>query len=173
MTQISNTWTNNRPPAAVIIGLDVSERRIGYAIAEYDSGVIVETGVLHTPAGDDLNERVRAWHSISHAANQTGDIELVLIEAPWSGPNRQGSIRGAMAVGNLAGIAATRLSPHVLVDTIQPTTWRRICGIPTRGKEPVMQWATQLLGRTITQDEADATGITRAAHHIAWNGHNT
>ena len=157
-------------PAAVIVGLDVSERRIGYAIANYDTGTIVETGVMHTPAGDDLNTRVQAWHSISHAANQTGDIELVLIEAPWSGPNRQGSIRGAMSVGNLAGIAASRLGRNVLIDTIQPAQWRALCGIPTRGKTPVMEWATQLLGRRVTQDEADATGIATAAHHIAWNG---
>lgn len=160
-------------PAAVIIGLDVSERRIGYAIANYDTGRIVETGVMHTPAGDDLNTRVQAWHSISHAANQTGDIQLVLIEAPWSGPNRQGSIRGAMAVGNLAGIAATRLGRTVLVDTIQPTQWRALCGISTRGKEPVMEWATSVLGRSVTQDEADATGIATAAHHIAWNRNTT
>ena len=155
-------------PAAVIIGLDCSERRIGYAILNYDSGKCVETGVMHTPAGDDLNARVQAWHSISHAANQTGDIQLVLIEAPWSGPNRQGSIRGAMAVGNLAGIAATRLGRTILVDTIQPTQWRSLCGISTRGKEPVMTWATNQLGHTITQDEADALGIATAAHHIAW-----
>ena len=155
-------------PAAVLIGLDVSERRIGYAILNYDSGECVETGVMHTPAGNDLNTRVQAWHSISHAANQTGDIALVLIEAPWSGPNRQGSIRGAMAVGNLAGIAATRLGRNILVDTIQPTQWRSLCGISTRGKEPVMTWATNRLGRTITQDEADALGIATAAHHIAW-----
>lgn len=157
-------------PAAVIIGLDVSERRIGYAVVEYDSGKCITTGVMHTPAGDDLNTRVQAWHSISHAANQTGDIELVLIEAPWSGPNRQGSIRGAMAVGNLAGIAATRLGRTVLIDTIQPTQWRALCGISTRGKEPVMTWATQVLGRNVTQDEADALGIATAAHHTAWNG---
>ena len=155
-------------PRALIIGLDVSERRIGYAILNYDTGKCVETGVMRTPAGDDLNTRVQAWHSISHAANQTGDIELVLIEAPWSGPNRQGSIRGAMAVGNLAGIAASRLGRNVLVDTIQPTQWRALCGISTRGKEPVMQWATNTLGRQVTQDEADALGIATAAHQLAW-----
>lgn len=156
-------------PAAVIIGLDVSERRIGYAIVNYDSGQCVKTGVMHTPAGNDLNTRVQAWHSISHAANQTGDIALVLIEAPWSGPNRQGSIRGAMAVGNLAGIAATRLGRQILVDTIQPTQWRSLCGLPTKGKEPVAEWANRVLNRQVTQDEADALGIATAAHHIAWN----
>ena len=156
-------------PAAVIIGLDVSERRVGFAIVHYDSGECITTGVMHTPAGDDLNTRVQAWHSISHAANQTGDIQLVLIEAPWSGPNRQGSIRGAMAVGNLAGIAASRLGRNVLVDTIQPTQWRNLCGLPTKGKEPVNEWANQVLNRTVTQDEADALGIAYAAHHIAWN----
>ena len=156
-------------PAAVIIGLDVSERRIGFAILEYDSGACISTGVMHTPAGDDLNTRVQAWHTISHTANLTGDIELVLIEAPWSGPNRQGSIRGAMAVGNLAGIAAMNLGRTILIDTIQPTQWRSLCGLPGRGKEPISQWATYILGRTVTQDEADALGIATAAHHIAWN----
>ncbi len=156
-------------PAAVIIGLDVSERRVGFAVVEYDSGMCVSTGVMFTPAGDDLNTRVQAWHTISHTANQTGDIELVLIEAPWSGPNRQGSIRGAMAVGNLAGIAAMSLGRTILVDTIQPAHWRSLCGLPGRGKEPVAEWATQALGRAVTQDEADALGIATAAHHIAWN----
>ena len=160
-------------PGACIIGLDVSERRIGYAVLEYDSGKCVETGVMHTPAGDDLNTRVQAWHSISHAANQTGDIELVLIEAPWSGPNRQGSIRGAMAVGNMAGVAASRLGRNVLVDTIQPTQWRSLCGLPTKGKTPVSEWANRVLGRSVTQDEADALGIATAAHHIAWNRSTT
>jgi len=160
-------------PAAVIIGIDCSERRIGFAILEYDSGVCITTGVMFTPAGDDLNTRVQAWHTISHTANQTGDIELVLIEAPWSGPNRQGSIRGAMSVGNIAGIAASSLGRSVLVDTIQPTQWRSLCGISTRGKQPVAEWANNVLGRAVTQDEADALGIATAAHHIAWNGHKT
>ena len=160
-------------PAAVIIGLDVSERRIGFAILNYDSGACVSTGVMHTPAGDDLNTRVQAWHTISHAANLTGDIELVLIEAPWSGPNRQGSIRGAMAVGNMAGIASMSLGRSVLVDTIQPAHWRSLCGLPGRGKQPITQWANKVLGRVVTQDEADALGVATAAHSIAWNGQTT
>ena len=155
-------------PRSSIIGLDVSERRIGYAVLEYDSGEPVETGTIHTPAGNDLTDRVNAWRRISHAANQTGDIQLVLIEAPWIGPNRQGSMRHAMSVGNVAGIAATRLGPKILVDTIQPAQWRRLCGLPSRGKTPVAEWANDVLNLRVTQDEADALGIATAAHKIAW-----
>ena len=158
-------------PSSTIVGLDVSERRIGYAVLEYDSGEPLETGTIHTPAGTDLHDRVNAWRRISAAANQTGDIQLVLIEAPWMGPNRQGSARHAMAVGNLAGIAAARLGPSILIDTIQPATWRRLCGLPTRGKQPVHQWACNRLGITVDQDQADALGIATAAHHIAWGTH--
>ena len=153
---------------AVIVGLDVSERRVGYCLADYDSGEPLETGTIPTQQGEDLHARVNAWRHISHTANQTGDIQLVLIEAPWSGPNRQGAARHAMAIGNLAGIAAARLGHSVLVDTIQPATWRSIIGIPTRGKTPVMQWA-QARWPVTDQDQADALGIATAAHHIAWN----
>jgi Holliday junction resolvasome RuvABC endonuclease subunit len=78
-----------------------------------------------------------------------------------------------MAVGNLAGIAASRLGRNVLVDTIQPTQWRSLCGLPTRGKEPVSEWANNVLGRSVTQDEADALGIATAAHHTAWKGNGS
>ena len=163
--------TSSSTPRSVIIGLDVSERRIGYCIADYDSGQPLNTGTIHTPAGEDLHARVNAWTQISHTANQTGDIQLVIIEAPWSGPNKQRNLTHALAIGNLAGIAAARLGSTVLVDTIQPATWRRLCNLPTRGKEPVRTWAVQRLGTNIDQDQADALGIATAAHQIAWEGH--
>lgn len=158
-------------PRSVIIGLDVSERRIGYAVLEYDSGNALATGTLHTPAGEDLHARVNAWTEISATANQTGDIQLVVIEAPWAGPNKQRNAQHAMAIGNMAGVAAARLGSSVLVDTIQPATWRSLCGLPTRGKEPVHTWACNKLQRDVDQDQADALGIATAAHHIAWKGH--
>ena len=154
-------------PRSTIIGLDASERRIGYAIVDYDSGQPLTTGTIHTPAGEDLHARVNAWRTISSSATTSGDIELVLIEAPYAGPNRRGSLNHALAIGNLAGIAATRLGPRILVDTIQPATWRRICNLPLRGKEHVFNWA--ISRHPITdQDQADALGIATAAHHIAW-----
>lgn len=156
-------------PRSLILGLDVSERRIGYALVDYDSGEPVETGTIHTPPGEDLHARVDAWRRISIAANQTGDIQLVAIEAPWMGPNRQGSMRHAMAIGNLAGIAAARLGETILIDTIQPADWRRACGLPTRGKQPIHSWACARLGVDIDQDQADALGIATAAHRKAWN----
>lgn len=163
--------TSRSTPRSVIIGLDVSERRIGYAVLEYDSGQPLATGTLHTPAGEDLHARVKAWSEISATANQTGDIQLVVIEAPWSGPNKQRNMQHALAIGNVAGAAAARLGPSILVDTIQPATWRSLCNLPTRGKEPVHQWATRVLNRNIDQDQADALGIATAAHQIAWKGH--
>ena len=155
-------------PRSLILGLDVSERRIGYALVDYDSGEAVETGTIHTPPGEDLHARVDAWRRISIAANQTGDIQLVAIEAPWMGPNRQGSMRHAMAIGNLAGIAAARLGPTILIDTIQPADWRTTCGLPTKGKTPIHSWAVGVLGVDVDQDQADALGIATAAHHKAW-----
>ena len=156
-------------PRSVICGLDVSERRIGYALVDYDSAEPLETGTIHTPRGEDLHARVNAWRTISHNATQTGDIQLVLIEAPYAGPNRRGSLNHAMAIGNLAGIAAARLGSSILVDTIQPATWRTLCGLPTRGKEPVLTWASDLWP-VADQDQADALGIATAAHHTAWKG---
>lgn len=155
--------------SSTIIGLDVSELRTGFAIVEYDSGEPIETGTIHTPRGEDLHARVDAWRYISHAANQTGDIQLVLIEAPWSGPNRQRNVQHAMAVGSMAGICAARLGPTILIDTIQPAHWRRLYGVSTRGKADIKNKAENTLGIRVDQDQADALGIATAAHHIAWN----
>jgi Holliday junction resolvasome RuvABC endonuclease subunit len=156
---------------AFILGLDVSERRVGWALVDYDSAKPVNIGTIHTPADDDLNHRARAWRSISIAADQAGgDIEAVILEAPYAGPNRQGSLRAAMAIGNLAGIASARLGPSVLIDTIQPATWRTTIGISTRGKTAPLNHARTLTNNPTLndQDAADALCIATAAHTLIW-----
>jgi Holliday junction resolvasome RuvABC endonuclease subunit len=156
---------------AFILGLDVSERRIGWALVDYDSAKPVNIGTIHTPIEDDLEHRVDAWRAISHTATTAGgDIEAVILEAPYTGPNKQGSLRAAMAIGNLAGIAASRLPTSVLIDTIQPATWRTTLRISTRGKTAPLNHARSLCNdATLTdQDAADALCIATAAHTLIW-----
>jgi len=150
------------------MGVDVSARRIAYAITLEDR--IIRYGLAHTQT---LADRRGAWESIredTRAAEWSTHRDLygVWVEDVWLGPNRRGSLEHALSVGQSLAYAHTmfRMSS---VDLIQPQSWRKHCGLPTRGKEPAHAYASSLLmdaDTKLSQDEADAICISIAAGRI-------
>lgn len=154
---------------SLILGLDVSARRIGWALVDYETGAPVQCGVQHVPADDDLRARRIAFREVARDADARGDVCAVLLEDAHAGPSRRGTVIHALSVGNVEAWAAARW-PDVLVDRVTPAAWRSSIGLPTKGKQPVIDWATDLLRFRPSQDAADALGVARACHVLVWRG---
>lgn len=151
-------------PRSLILGLDASPKRIGWALVTFDEGEHVAHGLLHVVGEDDLRARREAFREIARSADARGDVCAVVIEDAYVGVSRRGTILHAISVGNVEAWAATRW-PQQLVVRTSAASWRKAVGLPTRGKEPVMEWATQALG-AVSQDEADAYGIAVAGNRF-------
>ena len=154
-------------PRALILGLDASPRRIGWALVDHDSGQPLHADTIHVAANDDLRARRAAFLEIARATDARGDLIITTLEDAHAGPNRRGSLIHAMSIGNLEAWAIARW-PSSLVDRIQPSAWRRELGLPMRGKEPLLAWARTTSLAIKDQDAADALGIATATHKLAW-----
>ena len=158
-------------PRSIILGLDASARRIGWACIDHDTAELVSIGCEHTAAGDDLRNRRNAVKEIAAQSNTRGDVCAVFVEDAYAGPSRAGTIQHAGAVGNVEAFALERW-PQLLVERIAPATWRSILGLPNAGKEPVVVWAQAATQRAMwTQDEADAYAIATCGHMLVWKSH--
>lgn len=155
---------------ALILGLDVSARRIGWALVDYETGKPIACDVQAVSADDDLRARRVAFREVARDADARGDVCAVLLEDAHAGPSRRGTVIHALSVGNVEAWAAARW-PDVLVDRVTPAAWRSAAGLPSKGKQPVMDWATELLRYRPTQDAADALGIATAGHRLVWETH--
>lgn len=150
------------PGPAVVIGLDASPRRIGWAIID-DAEQVLSSGTEHVDAGDDLRHRLGAWHRITAELNRvcdSGQLVAVGIEDVYVRFPRQ-AIQSALTVGNLEAFALRSYS-WILVERLMPTAWRRVCGIEQGGKEAPMLWARERSPYLTDQDEADAICISVA-----------
>lgn len=156
-------------PRSLILGLDVSARRIGWAAVSYETGEPIASGVQHVSANDDLRARRIAFREVARDADARGDVCAVLLEDAHAGPSRRGTVIHALSVGNVEAWAAARW-PDVLVDRVTPAAWRSAVGLPSQGKQPVLDWATDLLRFRPSQDAADALGVARACHALVWRG---
>lgn len=159
-------------PRSLILGLDVSARRLGWALVDYETGAPVACDVQHVSADDDLRARRVAFREIARDADARGDVCAVLLEDAHAGPSRRGTVIHALSVGNVEAWAAARW-PDVLVDRVTPAAWRSAVGLPSQGKQPVLDWATDLLRFRPSQDAADALGVAVACHALVWQGGHT
>lgn len=155
------------PPRSLILGLDVSPRRIGWAVVNYDDASYVKAATSHTKRDNDLTNRRDAFTEIARTADSLGDVCAVILEDAYAGPNQRGTINHALSVGNVEAFAIARW-PTILVERINAPQWRRLCGLPARGKEPVSQWAANKTGHVLDQDASDAFAIAVAAHKLVW-----
>lgn len=160
-------------PRSLILGLDASPKRIGWAIIDYDNAHPIKWGTHHlqdaaciNPA-DDLRARRHIFQDIAKHADERGDVCAVIIEDAYVGVSKQGSINHALSVGNVEAFASNRW-PFILVERLKPATWRKHIGVKQRGKGPTIDWAKDLTGHTLTDDEADALGIATAGYHLIW-----
>lgn len=149
----------------LILGLDVSPLRIGYALITQDEKVLI-SGTLHVPSGDDLRFRRAAWSQlvdkITRASAGKTELMLVAVEDAHVGINKSYAVKAAVAIGHVEAFAIKSF-PWVMVHRFQPAEWRKIAGIGTRSKDVVMEWARGRYDPTLDdQDEADALGIAVA-----------
>lgn len=164
------------------VGLDASPRRIGWAILVDD--VVSRFGTQHVKRTGELIERKSAWQRILDNLRvvedrQKRDVWAIGIEAPYLGPNRQGSLNHARTIGQLQAFAlASRPgAEHLLV---QPSEWRSAIGVKMTGKAAPFEYANRCLDYSQTaldyqsslwpdldQDAADAICIAHAVRNIS------
>jgi len=140
------------------LGLDVSPLRIGWAILDTDKlkahGTIVfESSEWVTPA--------RRFEAIEDTLAEY-DVTHVGIEAVFVGPNKLGSIRAAMALGQVEMVCDC-VWPNSVQKVLTASQWRKHAGIESSGKEPVMEWARAVC----EEDGVDPPGMQDAADAIA------
>lgn len=155
---------------ALVLGLDASPRRIGWAIVDYETGTFVDAGLEKTPAADDLRARRSAVREIAKRVRLSGDVFAVFVEDAYAGPNRRVTVEHAATVGNVEAFALERW-PRILVVRLAASQWRRILGLPARGKSGVWAWAKgrDVYERLTYQDEADAVAIATAGQLLVWD----
>jgi Holliday junction resolvasome RuvABC endonuclease subunit len=143
------------------LGLDVSPLRIGWARVS-DDGDPLDHGTITFDAKQWVTPGMRADALEDALGEKT--VTQIGAEAVFIGPNKLGSIRAAMALGQVESIC-DYLWPDAKQKILTATQWRKLCDIPQRGKEPVMLWARDLCATTTepeTQDAADAIAIAYA-----------
>jgi hypothetical protein len=150
----------------IIVGIDASPLRIGYAITLDDH--LVEYDTIRIPRDAALARRRDAWLGLRDTIRRIEDAEkadtnLIGIEAPYIGPNRQGSLNHARQIGHQEAFALISF-PYAEQRLIQPQTWRSIIGIARRGKTAPYEYALGLVDDDagIDQDTADAICIVTA-----------
>lgn len=148
-------------PLAVILGFDVSPRRIAMACVDLDSGKVIETAITHVPTHDDLRARREAIKTMVGDIRKHSDIAAIFVEDAYPGAFKATIVPHAISVGHCEAFLLER-DPNTLVMRLAPSTWRKEAQLPQHGKEPVMEWAKTKTANPITQDEADAIGIATA-----------
>ena len=119
------------------------------------------------------------WRSIRDEIRQLErehrtDLAAVGIEAPYIGPNRMGSLNHARNIGHHEAFAHLSF-PYAPQLLIYPAEWRRLLGLPGKGKEAPYAYAEAELAHAqrvrgyargtadpIDQDSADAICIAKA-----------
>lgn len=157
-------------PRSLILAIDASPKRLGWAAVDYDSAELVTSGVEHTTDPNDLQDRRARIKYIAHEAMSRGDVCAAFVEDAYAGPSSRITVQHAMTVGNIEAFLLERW-PLILVDRIAPATWRSILGIDPRGKTAPQRYADKHARRLIdSQDEADAICIAIAANKLIWRG---
>lgn len=154
------------------VGVDASHRRTGWAIAIGPR--IINYGTHHVDLTAAIKDRREYWRELrdtlrSIERTQRRDVYAIGIEAPWLGPNRQGSLQHARVVGMHEALANASF-PYAEQHLVQPQSWRSACGLPRTGKEAPRAYAEAVLRGSSTsaerldQDAADAICIVRSLY---------
>lgn len=156
-------------PPIIRVGLDASPLRIGYAISV--GRTIVQAATFHVDRDAPLAARRGFYRMIRDEVRQLeerhgSDLRTIGIEAPYVGPNRQGSLNHARNIGQAEAWMFSSF-PYAEQLIIQPAAWRRAIGLPTRGKDAPLAYAeTAWDGAIAEQDTADAICIVDALPHL-------
>ena len=157
----------------LVVGVDASPLRVGWAIMLGPR--LIDSGTWFVARDEPIASRKQLWkdlrdnlRSVERDANQ--DVRIIGIEAPYVGPNRQGTLAHARNIGQQEAFAYTSF-PYAEQRLIHPSEWRRALGLPMRGKAPAMEHASSFVAYEpgegiIDQDTADAICIADATRLI-------
>lgn len=152
----------------IVLGLDVAPLRIGWAVLSDDA---LKLGTIYFDKDAWITPGMRA-EAIEDVLEDE-KVDRIGLEAVFVGPNKLGSIRAAMALGQVESIC-DYLWPDAKQKILTAAQWRSLCNITGGGKEPVMLWAMERAALADTkpdsQDSADALAIAVAAHQ--WFSNN-
>lgn len=178
----------SRVKPGIVLGFDVSKRRVGAATVDYTTSSILDASLHHiTDTPSDITNRHTAFQAIAKAANKRGVVLAVFIEDGFL-MRHTGMLASLYAIGHIEAWAH-QTWPGILVDRIKPATWRSTLGLAARGKDDPLFFArehfhtdtdTHLathLGTKSTQakssgeqDAADAICIALAGRALLWRG---
>ena len=152
-------------PPIIRVGLDASPLRIGYAISV--GRTIVQASTFHVSRDAPLAARRGFYRMIRDEVRQleerhASDLRTIGIEAPYVGPNRQGSLNHARNIGQAEAWMFSSF-PYAEQIVVQPAAWRRAIGIAPKGKAAPWLYADTAWDGVIgEQDTADAICIVDA-----------
>jgi Holliday junction resolvasome RuvABC endonuclease subunit len=169
------------------LGLDVSEKRMGWAAVDWDDQTPLALGVeaLDEKDGGWIENQVfRAMRSVNKRI-PPGDVFVVGIEDVYPGPNKMGALRHAGVVG-MAQLAARVVFGDITIWPIPAGTWRKAIDLKPASRKRVdvkaatLEWALMWLGCSekspwyttapvdipVTEDSADALGIATACARL-------
>jgi len=158
----------------LLLGLDASPRRIGYAISINDTILAADT--THISSTASITQRRRFWKQIRDQIRvfeneYAVDLYAIGIEQPFAGPNRKITVDHARNVGQHEALCEASF-PDAFQVLIHPATWRRVLGLAPKGKSHPYSYAGELLHRQgfeswrLEQDTADAICIVSALRII-------
>jgi Holliday junction resolvasome RuvABC endonuclease subunit len=165
----------------IALGLDVSEKRMGWAAVDYDTQQPLALGV------EALDERDGGWieNQVFRAMREVnkrippGEVFVVGVEDVYPGPNKMGALRHAGVVG-MAQLAVRVVFGDVTIWPIPAGTWRKAIDLKPASrkradvKAATWDWAMERLfgfdcawdPETITNDATDALGIATACARL-------
>jgi Holliday junction resolvasome RuvABC endonuclease subunit len=164
----------------IALGLDVSEKRMGWAAVDYDTQEPLALGV------EALDERDGGWieNQVFRAMREVnkrippGEVFVVGIEDVYPGPNKMGALRHAGVVG-MAQLAVRVVFGDVTIWPIPAGTWRKAIDLKPASRKRVdvkaatMEWALDRFSLRhpadylpLTEDAADALGIATACARL-------
>jgi Holliday junction resolvasome RuvABC endonuclease subunit len=159
---------------SLLLGLDVSPKRLGWGLVDLVSGEAVACGceAIELPTHDYDHERVHhALRAIDVSVDdQSMEIQAVYVEQPGLPPisGTKSAYNAGRAVQSIHDEVQRRW-PHAPIEFLMPTEWRKLAGLPGNAKKPeVMIYSLELLGavpgatRKRSQDAADGLLIAVA-----------
>ena len=120
---------------SILLGLDPSPLRIGWAYVDLETGAPARCGTQMFAKTDDGLLCPRSVRDALRAIDlyTLDDIAVVYVETGFIGPNRRGSAHHMEALGQCVQ-AASRRWTRAVIQRIAPAEWRKACGL--KGNTP-------------------------------------
>jgi hypothetical protein len=155
---------------SLCLGLDVSPKRLGWALARLEDGAPVACGCesLDMTRTSYVEAFSYIWRAAA-GANGSGEVHYIAMELPALPP--KSGTRSAFLAGcawQRAYDEAMRKWPWAVVDEMQPSEWRQLAGLKgNASKAEVTEHALDIgfdtyLNGGLVQDAADAACIALA-----------